>query len=219
MIFNRFSILIVAIASSCDVAFSLQGGGGVAKGTTTPTRRETSLNFGTISSIDEASTVLSKWDEQYDGDDPNLLNSIGNFGNDKMNELYRLLPDAVRYLNAVASDQRSRGSPASAGRCILGICASSSDEGLGALKSWVTELELPRGLLKGMDDNGVPIQMDGGVYLKYNTALLKRKGLALWNPGDVLASSYDGNYRGVYFQVELNDKTFRQYLVPSNIFL
>jgi hypothetical protein len=41
---------------------------------------------------------------------------------------------------------------------------------------------------------------------------------ALWKPGDALLEPYDGIYRGVYFQVELEDEVFRQYLVPLDLF-
>jgi len=41
---------------------------------------------------------------------------------------------------------------------------------------------------------------------------------ALWKPGDAMLEEYDGDYRGVYFQVELSDGEFRQYLVPLDIF-
>lgn len=78
-----------------------------------------------------------------------------------------------------------------------------------------------------MDKDGEPVPMDGGVYLKYNTggslsfSDIRKSGLgfdALWKPGDVLIESYDGAYRGVYFQVELEDDVFRQFLVPLGIF-
>jgi Domain of unknown function (DUF1824) len=110
---------------------------------------------------------------------------------------------------------------------MLGICASTAQEGISTLKSWVTTLQLPRGLLHGMDQDGVPLQLDGGVYIKYNSGGVytfadirkSQKGFdALWKPGDAMLELYDGNYRGVYFQVELDDGVFRQYLVPLNLF-
>lgn len=110
---------------------------------------------------------------------------------------------------------------------MLGICASSAAEGIATLKSWVTNLELPRGLLHGMDQDGVPLQIDGAVYIKYNSGGVytfadirkSKKGFdALWKPGDAMLENYDGNYRGVYFQVELSDGVFRQYLIPLDIF-
>jgi hypothetical protein len=110
---------------------------------------------------------------------------------------------------------------------MLGICASSTQEGIGTLKAWVTSLQLPRGLLHGMDKDGIPIEIEGGVYIKYNSggsltfADIRRSGLgfdAIWKPGDAMIESYDGIYRGVYFQVELSDGEFRQYLVPHDVF-
>lgn len=41
---------------------------------------------------------------------------------------------------------------------------------------------------------------------------------ALWKPGDALLEQYDGIYRGVYFQAELADGVFRQYLMPLDTF-
>ena len=101
-------------------------------------------------------------------------------------------------------------------------------EGVQTLKSWVTALELPRGLLYGMDKDGVPLELNGPVYIKYNSggvytfADIRKSGLgfdALWKPGDALLAPYDeGSYRGVYFQVELSDGEFRQYLMPLDLF-
>jgi hypothetical protein len=112
---------------------------------------------------------------------------------------------------------------------MLGICASNAAEGLGTLKAWTRSLELPRGLLHGMDLDGVALDLEelSGVYIKYNTggsltfAAIRKSGIgfdALWKPGDALLESYDGTYRGVYFQVELEDGIFRQYLVPLDTF-
>jgi Domain of unknown function (DUF1824) len=110
---------------------------------------------------------------------------------------------------------------------MLGICASSAQVGIATLKSWVTNMNLPRGLLHGMDVDGVPFAIDGSVYIKYNTGGVytfadirkSQKGFdALWKPGDAMLELYDGTYRGVYFQVELQDGVFRQYLVPCDIF-
>jgi hypothetical protein len=78
-----------------------------------------------------------------------------------------------------------------------------------------------------MDKDGVPLDISGGVYIKYNTggsltfSEIRKSGLgfdALWKPGDALLETYDGSYRGVYFQVELEDNVFRQYLVPLDTF-
>lgn len=35
-------------------------------------------------------------------------------------------------------------------------------------------------------------------------------------PPDALLEPYDGSHIGVYFQVELDDEEFRQYMVPLN---
>jgi len=135
------------------------------------------------------------------------------------------LEACVRLLAGAAAEERNQDS--TMGRCMLGICAPSAEEGVAALKAWVTALELPRGLLHGMDKDGVPIDLSGGVYIKYNSggvytfADIRKSGLgfdALWKPGDALLEPYDGTYRGVYFQVELKDDEFRQYLVPLDIF-
>ena len=110
---------------------------------------------------------------------------------------------------------------------MLGICASSLEEGIGTLKAWVTSLRLPRGLLHGADKDGVRVEIDGGVYIKYNSGGVytfadirkSRMGFdALWKPGDAMLEPYDGSFRGVYFQVELADGEFRQYLVPLDTF-
>lgn len=110
---------------------------------------------------------------------------------------------------------------------MLGICASSVQEGIATLKSWVANLNLPRGLLHGMDIDGVPLTIDGAVYIKYNSGGVytfadirkSQKGFdALWKPGDAMLELYEGKYRGVYYQVELKDATFRQFLVPCDIF-
>jgi len=193
-------------------------------------------------SVPEATELLVKWDRAYNLD-PTLLfgadeetqkeldamlgrgREDGRGGGDGSSS-NSLLVQAVRTLNKAAARERSQD-PAK-GRCMLGICASSAQEGLQGLKSFVTNLQLPRGLLHGMDKDGVPLELDGGVYIKYNTggvytfADIRKSGMgfdALWKPGDALLEPYDGNYRGVYFQVELSeDDEFRQYLVPLDLF-
>lgn len=174
-----------------------------------------------ISTVEEASKILQKWDQHYN---PDVQNDSDQ---DFDAETTRLqLPDAVRVLNDKATEERTADS--TKGRCMLGICAPSTEEAVGTLKAWVTSLELPRGLLHGMDKDGVPIEMEGGAYIKYNTggsatfADIRRAGIgfdALWKPGDALVEPYDGSYRGVYFQVELDDGEFRQYLVPLDTFV
>lgn len=113
---------------------------------------------------------------------------------------------------------------------MLGICGLNVEECLGCLKSWVTNLELPRGLLHGADVNGVPIDTStfGRAFVKYNTGgaisfkeiRASGKGFdALWIPGDAMLEGYDGDYRGVYLNVELEDDEFRQFgLLPLMLF-
>lgn len=90
------------------------------------------------------------------------------------------LAAAVRSLCAAA---RARG-----GRVMLGICASDADAGVAALKGWVGGLALPKGVLHGMDVNGVPIDMStfGAVYLKYNS----EPGASGDPPGTAIISGY-----------------------------
>jgi hypothetical protein len=172
-----------------------------------------------VSSVEQASQILQEWDEHYNSD-------VYDAGEDFDAETARLkLPEAVILLSEQASRERAKDS--TLGRCMLGICAPSTEEAIQTLKAWVTNLQLPRGLLHGMDKDGIPIEIEGGVYIKYNTggsatfADIRRSGVgfdALWKPGDALIEPYDGTYRGVYFQVELSDGEFRQYLVPLDTF-
>ncbi len=177
-----------------------------------------------IVSVEDASMLLQEWDRFYNGADggqPPLITTPQVSSN-----LRSYLPDAVRLLSDKATEERNQDS--TRGRCMLGICASSLEEGIATLKSWVTSLQLPRGLLHGADKDGVQLQLDGGVYIKYNSGGvysftdIRKSGLgfdALWKPGDALLEPYEGSYRGVYFQVELADGEFRQYQVPLNTFL
>lgn len=158
---------------------------------------------------------------------PDNIEKIAQADNDDKDEttLREQLPAAILLCNQMATDEREQDS--TTGRVMLGICAASAAQGIATLKSWVTALSLPRGLLHGMDKDGVPIDLDGAVYIKYNSggvytfADIRKSGLgfdALWKPGDALLEPYDGKYRGVYFQVELEDQVFRQFLVPMNVF-
>ena len=188
--------------------------------TTTRLLAERQKQLAKISSIEEASHILQEWDRHYNPD-------VDDLGQSFDAETARLqLSEAVRVLSEKAAEEREKDS--TQGRCMLGICASSTEEAVGTLKAWVTSLQLPRGLLHGMDKDGVPIEIEGGVYIKYKTggsatfADIRRSGVgfdALWKPGDALLEPYDGNYRGVYFQVELTDGVFRQYLVPLDTFM
>lgn len=176
-----------------------------------------------IASIEDASLLLGEWDKFYNseaGGKP-LITTPHVSSNLRCH-----LPAAVILLSAAADKERSQDS--TTGRCMLGICASSLEEGIFTLKSWVTSLQLPRGLLHGADKDGVQLELDGAVYIKYNSGGvytfedIRKSGLgfdALWKPGDALLEPYDGSYRGVYFQVELSDGEFRQYLVPLDTFV
>ena len=174
----------------------------------------------TVPSIEKATQLLSEWDRSYNAENINPTSTDFD-----RSEARPLLPGAIKCLSEAARKERTLDS--TKGRCMLGICASSAEEGLETLKSWVNELELPRGLLHGMDKDGVPLKLEGAVYIKYNTggslsfSDIRKSGVgfdALWKPGDALLEPYDGTYRGVYFQTELSDGEFRQFLVPLDIF-
>jgi Domain of unknown function (DUF1824) len=174
-----------------------------------------------VENVADASRILADWDRAATA---NSTVSENLSTNDK-NGIRSTLVEAVRTLSRKASDERSLD--ATRGRCMLGICASSAAVGIAALKSWVTNLELPRGLLHGMDEDGVPLELNGSVYIKYNSggvytfADIRKSQMgfnALWKPGDAMLEAYDGDYRGVYFQVELSDGEFRQYLLPLDLF-
>ena len=209
--------LLIVVVSACitpATGFSMPSPDNAgAKASSPPEESQSS-----IESIADASSLLSEWDKFYNPD------TVGE-GTDTTSSLRSSIPTAVRFLAQTAADERANDS--TQGRCMLGICASSAEEGLATLKTWVGALELPRGLLHGMDKDGVPLELSGGVYIKYNSggvytfADIRKSGMgfdALWKPGDALLEPYDGTYRGVYFQVELEDGEFRQYLVPLDTF-
>jgi hypothetical protein len=105
-----------------------------------------------VGSIEEASRILADWDKFYN---PDTVGSATPDTNDKRS----VISKAVRLLSTTANEERSQDSMK--GRCMLGICASSTEEGIATLKSWVTALQLPRGLLHGMDKDGVPLEIEG----------------------------------------------------------
>mmetsp|Transcript_28688 Transcript_28688/g.53032 ORF Transcript_28688/g.53032 Transcript_28688/m.53032 type:complete len:276 (-) Transcript_28688:311-1138(-) len=140
------------------------------------------------------------------------------------------LQNAIRTLIHQAHLERAGDS--SKGRIMLGICAANAPEALSGLKSWVSSIDLPRGMLHGMDIDGVPIPVEdlGAVYVKYSTGgamtfgEMRRSGRgfdALWRPGDALLEPYDdGDFRGVYVTVELEDGEFRQFgVLPTDLFM
>ena len=177
-------------------------------------------------SIAQASQILADWDRLYNPDQSASSSSTTTTTTNSMEDLWEQLEPSVRLLNQHATHERTQDS--TQGRVMLGICADDAAEGIQSLKSWVTNLQLPRGLLHGMDEDGVPVEMEGAVYIKYNSGGsytftdIRKSGLgfeALWAPGDALIEPYtDGSVRGVYFQVELSDNMFRQYLLPLDIF-
>jgi Domain of unknown function (DUF1824) len=185
----------------------------------------------------DASNRLAEWDRWFSASFTTTATTrattaqVTNNNHHPMNNITRLvLREAVLCLNQVAAHERAQRDTTT-GRCMLGICAATAPQGMAALKSWVSTLQLPRGLLHGMDVDGVPISFnddDGtGVYIKYNSggvytfADIRKSQMgfnAIWKPGDAMLEVYDGDYRGVYFQVELADGEFRQYLLPLNLF-
>lgn len=142
------------------------------------------------------------------------------------------LRNAILILTNEAHKQRSTSLNQQYGRIMLGICAENVQEGLMGLKTWVNALALPRGLLHGLDVDGKPMENPetlGSIYLKYNTggcmtfSEMKKSGKgfdALWRPGDVVLETYDGDFRGIYYNVELEDGIFRQFgVLPTDLFL
>lgn len=100
-----------------------------------------------------------------------------------------------------AIEQSTRALASRSSRVMLGICAASAEEGLNSLRTWTTELALPRGKLHGMDKDGVPVDPPkGAVFIKYNSL-----------SGDAYISGYGGTFRGVLFTPELDDGAFRQF--------
>jgi Domain of unknown function (DUF1824) len=223
VLFVSLLLLITANHSLCDAFLlnpkvslvrhdsTLLHSGKLAAVTVTPER------------VTEASRILSDWDRAFSSS--TIVTEAKDILADDTDVVRPSLLEAVRTLNQKAVEERSKD--ASQGRCMLGICASSAAEGIAALKLWVTNLDLPRGLLHGMDVDGVPLELNGGVYIKYNSggvytfADIRKSQMgfnALWKPGDAMLEEYDGTYRGVYFQVELGDGEFRQYLLPHDLF-
>jgi hypothetical protein len=142
------------------------------------------------------------------------------------------LRNAVMILTNEAHKQRGTSLNQQHGRIMLGICAENVSEGLMGLRTWVDALALPRGLLHGLDEDGKPMENPetlGSVYLKYNTggcmtfSDIRKSGKGfdgLWKPGDVVLETYDGDFRGIYFNVELEDGEFRQFgVLPTDLFL
>lgn len=153
MLLSKITCLLLAVAASG--AFQLDHHEVSCRRRLRPLLRASQA----IESVAEASRVLAEWDRYY-----NQENSGKSNEESSTDTLRPKLPDAVRTLNVKATEERD--SDPTTGRCMLGICASSIDEGIATLKSWVTNLELPRGLLHGADRDGVPLEFNGGVYIK-----------------------------------------------------
>ena len=94
-----------------------------------------------------------------------------------------------------------RALAAASSRVMMGICAPDAASAVAALKAWTADLGLPRGMLHGLDVDGVAVEPpEGPVFIKYNS-----------DSGDAFLSGYGGEYRGVLFTPELGDGAFRQY--------
>ncbi len=211
--------------------------------TTTKTRSDKNLDEQMIQTqnlVNQATSVLSNYDKvqqqfiQTDGSQgmgggTSALNFIRTklSPNDKQS-----LRNALLILTNEAHIQRQTSVNQQYGRIMLGICAENVQEGLMGLKTWVDALSLPRGLLHGLDVDGKPMENPetlGSIYLKYNTggcmtfSEMKKSGKgfdALWRPGDVVLETYDGDFRGIYYNVELEDGVFRQFgVLPTDLFL
>ena len=81
-----------------------------------------------------------------------------------------------------------------------------------------------------MDVDGVPIPPEelGSVYVKYNTGgamtftEMRKSGMgfdALWKPGDAVVEKYDGDFRGIYFNVEVRGESNQFGVLPTDLFL
>lgn len=188
-----------------------------------------------VNAINQATSILDRYDQlqmKYMKENP-----IGMGGGTAALQFLQTVitpQDREEMRNAVITlvneAHKQRAAKSSEGRVMLGICAENVDEALLGLKTWVPALGLPRGLLHGMDVDGEPIAPEelGSVYVKYNTGgcmtftEMRKTGLgfdALWKPGDAVLEMYDGDFRGVYLNVELNDGEFRQFgILPTDLF-
>lgn len=84
----------------------------------------------------------------------------------------------------------------------LGIMAESGGRAVKTLKAWVTALELPRGMLRAVDESsGEELELcdlaESTVYLKYGPA----------RTGDAYMKAYAGGNIGVIFQPKLRFQT------------
>ncbi|EED87341.1 predicted protein [Thalassiosira pseudonana CCMP1335] len=204
-------------------------------GTTSPTTQQSS-NDSSPPSISSATHTL----QSYDKSQQQFIASDGSQGMggglSALHHIQSLSPSTRTSLQSaivtlVTQAHKERSTDSSKGRIMLGFCSANAPEALSGLKSWVTSLALPRGMLHGMDVDGVPIPVEdlGAVYVKYSTGgamtfgEMRRSGRgfdALWRPGDALLEMYDGDFRGVYLNVELGDGEFRQFgVLPTDLFM
>mmetsp|Transcript_37549 Transcript_37549/g.54992 ORF Transcript_37549/g.54992 Transcript_37549/m.54992 type:complete len:274 (+) Transcript_37549:54-875(+) len=189
----------------------------------------------TDAEVAEATSILANFDtlqqkfiqteNQGWGGGTSALHFLQNLTPDQREEMKK----AVLTLTQRANYERSFDS--SHGRIMMGFCCANAYEALAGLKSWVPALNIPRGLLHGMDIDGVPQPLEnfGCVYVKYSTggamtfSDMRKSGKgfdALWKPGDALLETYDGDFRGVYLNLELEDGVFRQFgVLPTDLFM
>eukprot|EP00596_Hydrurales_sp_CCMP1899_P000003 CAMPEP_0119038542 /NCGR_PEP_ID=MMETSP1177-20130426/7528_1 /TAXON_ID=2985 /ORGANISM="Ochromonas sp, Strain CCMP1899" /LENGTH=230 /DNA_ID=CAMNT_0007001273 /DNA_START=40 /DNA_END=732 /DNA_ORIENTATION=+ len=100
----------------------------------------------------------------------------------------------------------------------LGIMAETGERAVTTLQSWVSGLDLPRGLLRGVQENStedVSVESFNAVpvYLKYGPSGIDK--------GDAYLKAYGGNNVGVIFQPKLKQQTEEFYQfgdLPLSIF-
>jgi hypothetical protein len=150
----------------------------------------------TLPTLRESDTVLKRFDDEQRSRmklEVRAVNRRPSHDNDNNKKL----GECVRALSYYAE------------RIMFGICAESGAKGIEALKLWTEELNLPKGKLHGLDDNGHPKPIPtNSVFIKYNSL-----------SGDAFCSEYLGEFRGVLFTPEINDGVFRQYgYLPIELF-
>ena len=91
---------------------------------------------------------------------------------------------------------------------VFGIMAESGEIGIQVLKSWIAALNVEKGLIFPLDENGIETKLENllliPVYIKYNSS----------DSGNAYLKPYLGPNRGVIFQPILNqdnESSFRQY--------
>ena len=101
----------------------------------------------------------------------------------------------------------------------LGITSPDTQLAVDALGTWVDALGLPRGLLYGADDEGQPLDLTGGAYLKYTSRRSRvDEHSAPAAPGSARLHPYSGDFAGVTLAVGAGEQ-FRQYAaLPLGLF-